>query len=135
MTNRIWSADIRDLGERIAALTIARAAELGQYLEEVHGIQAARAPVLVPVADEPVEEAPAEPAAFDVVLDGFDLPRRIVVIRVVREVTGLGLKEARDLVEAGPTAVKECLPRAEAELLQARLEAAGARVSLQASTP
>jgi large subunit ribosomal protein L7/L12 len=135
MMNRNWPLDVIEIGERIAALTVARAVELSRYLEQVHGITATPSAPADPEVkpDRVVEEARVEPTEFDVLLNGFDVARRVAVIRAVRETTGLGLKEARDLVEAAPTVLKECLPRAEAEKLRAQMEAAGAKVVLRAA--
>src|SRR5262249_46370227 len=127
--------DVATLGDRIAALTVAEAVELGNYLETAHGIRATPAAVIVPPIkpDLIIDEGGAVPTEFDVLLDGVDAAHRIAVIRAVREATGLGLKESRDLVETCQAAVKERLPRAEADALKARLETAGARVLLRAS--
>jgi large subunit ribosomal protein L7/L12 len=133
MINRKWSADVAALGDRIAGLTVTGAAQLAAYLETVHGIRASSAPAVVPrpEPDVVVDEARAEPTAFDVVLDGYEAARRVAVIRAVREATGLGLKEARDAVDACPRAVQERLPRPEADRLRALLEAAGAQASIR----
>jgi large subunit ribosomal protein L7/L12 len=135
MAPRTWSADVHTLGDRIASLSVAAATELVCYLEEVHGVRPTGLCVVPPLPDtDPIPHfIQLEPTAFDVLLDGCDPARRVAVIRAVREATGLGLKEARDLVDACPRAVKESLPRTEAEGLQARLEAAGARVTLRAA--
>lgn len=138
MTQQNWSPDICEIGDRIAALTVTEAAELGKYLETVHAIQAHRPPALVLVEDLDVtgpDQGRIEPTEFDVVLDGFDTARKVAVIRLVREAGGFGLKEAKDLVEAFPRVVKERLPRAEADKLKAVLEAAGAKVSFRVCTP
>lgn len=133
MTLRTWSADIQQLGDRIAALTVVQALELGAYLAEAHGVHPAGPVTAVPTpdADRTREEPQVEPAAFDVVLVCVDAARRVAVIRAVREAAGLGLKEARDLVDAVPRAVREGLPREQAEQLKARLEEVGAEVSLR----
>jgi large subunit ribosomal protein L7/L12 len=132
MSTRNWTPEVAAVGDRIAALTLAGAAKLSSYLEAVHGIRPTAA-LAVPDGrpDVVVEPVRAEPTEFDVMLDGFDPARRVAVIKVVRETTSLGLKEARDLVEGSPAVVKELLPRDEAERLKARLEEAGARVSLR----
>ncbi len=132
MAARIWSPDIRDLGDRLAALRVDRAVELSEYLEQVHGLKAAATVVAVTDArDDQPPPPPPPPTEFDVILEGFDTAQRIAVLRVVRELTGLGLKEVRDLVEGVPRVVKKGLPQAEAERVKAQLEAAGARVSLK----
>ena len=129
-----WSADIKDLGEKIVALTVAKAVELGNYLEKVHNIKpAASAVAVAPGAGggAAVVEKPAEQTEFTVVLEGFDPAKKINVIKIVREITGLGLKEAKDLVEGSPKPIKENVSKEEANKLKAKLEEGGAKVSLK----
>jgi large subunit ribosomal protein L7/L12 len=130
-----WSADIKDLGEKIVALTVAKAVELGNYLEKVHNIKpAASAVAVAPGAGgggAAVAEKPAEQTEFTVVLEGFDAAKKINVIKIVREITGLGLKEAKDLVEGSPKPIKENVSKDEANKLKAKLEEGGAKVSLK----
>jgi large subunit ribosomal protein L7/L12 len=132
---RQWAADIKDIGDKIAALTVSKAVELGDYLEEVHKIKPAAGgvammagPVGGPTA---VAEKPAEKTEFTVQLDGFDAAKKINVIKVVREITGLGLKEAKDLVEGAPKPVKENVSKDEADKFKKQLEDGGAKVSLK----
>ncbi|TMQ33480.1 MAG: 50S ribosomal protein L7/L12 [Planctomycetota bacterium] len=129
-----WSADIKDLGEKIVALTVAKAVELGNYLEKVHNIKpAASAVAIAPGAGggPAAPEKPAEQTEFTVVLEGFDAAKKINVIKIVREITGLGLKEAKDLVEGSPKPIKENVSKEEANKLKAKLEEGGAKVSLK----
>jgi large subunit ribosomal protein L7/L12 len=128
---RQWGGKIKDLGEGIVGLTVLEAKELGDYLEDVHGIKAAAAAVAGPMPGAGAAAA-AEPEKtdFNVVLESFGA-NKIAVIKIVRAATGLGLKEAKDLVEAAPKTVKEALPKAEAEKLKKELEDAGAKVSLK----
>jgi len=133
---RVWSADIKDIGDKIVALTVGKAVELGDYLEEVHKIKPAASAVAVaagPAAGggAAVAEKPAEKTEFTVSLDGFDAAKKINVIKVVREITGLGLKEAKDLVEGAPKPVKENVSKEEAEKVKKQLEDGGAKVSLK----
>jgi large subunit ribosomal protein L7/L12 len=133
---RSWSAEVKDLGDKIAALTITKAVELKDYLKEVHKIEPAGGGVVMaagPVGGGggAVAEKPAEKTEFTVSLDGFDAAKKINVIKVVREITGLGLKEAKDLVEGAPKAVKENVSKDEAEALKKKLEDGGAKVSLK----
>ena len=133
MSPRIWSPDVAAIGDHIASLTTDQAALLNQYLAHAYGIHAASL-VVTPPIDEPdvlVENGVAGPAAFDVKLDGFDPGRKISVIKAVREHLGVGLKEAKDLVEAAPGTIRARLFKDDAEKLQAQLEAAGAKVSLR----
>ena len=132
MSTRTWSADVQAIGDRIAALTLAEAAALKAYLEEVHGVLAAAPAVVVPIPDPDKVTPPPEPTEFDVVLDGFDAAKKVAVIRVVRDSGGYGLREARDLVEGFPQVIKNRLPRPEAEGLRSALEAAGAKITLRA---
>jgi large subunit ribosomal protein L7/L12 len=133
---RNWSAEVKDIGDKIAALTITKAVELRDYLKEVYkiepaaggGVVMAAGPAAGPAAAAPAPEVKTE---FTVSLDGFDAAKKINVIKVVREITGLGLKEAKDLVEGAPKAVKENLPKEEAEALKKKLEDGGAKVSLK----
>lgn len=128
---RTWGGKIKDLGESIVGLTVLEAKELGDYLEDVHGIKAAAGAVTM-AAMPGAAAAAAEPEKtdFSVFLENFGA-NKIAVIKVVRAATGLGLKEAKDLVEAAPKAIKEALPKAEAEKLKKELEDAGGKVSLK----
>ncbi len=131
---RTWSPEIADLGDKIVALTVAKAVELGDYLEQKHGIKAAAGGVVMatgPVGPTAVAEKPAEQTEFTVVLEGFDAAKKINVIKVVREITGLGLKEAKDLVEGAPKPVKENVSKDEANSIKKKLEDGGAKVSLK----
>ncbi len=131
---RAWAPNVKDLGDKIVTLTVAQAVELSEYMEEVHKIKPAAA---VAVATAPgagagaVEAKPAEKTEFTVQLDGFDPAKKINVIKVVREITGLGLKEAKDLVEGSPKSVKENVSKEEAEKFKKQLEDGGAKVSLK----
>ena len=122
-------ANLEKLVEELSALTVLEAAELSKLLETKWGVSAA-APVAVAAAGG-AAAAPAEVKdEFSVVLTAAG-DKKINVIKVVRELTGLGLKEAKDLVEAAPKAVKEGVPKADAEKLKAKLEAEGAKVELK----
>ncbi|ENR70390.1 50S ribosomal protein L7/L12 [Brucella abortus] len=123
-------ADLAKIVEDLSALTVLEAAELSKLLEEKWGVSAA-APVAVAAAGGAAPAAAAEEKTeFDVVLaDGG--ANKINVIKEVRALTGLGLKEAKDLVEGAPKAVKEGASKGEAEKIKAQLEAAGAKVELK----
>ena len=123
-------ANMEKLVEELSALTVLEAAQLSKLLEEKWGVSAA-----APVAAAAAPGAAAAPAAeakdeFTVVLAAAG-DKKINVIKAVREITGLGLKEAKDLVEAAPKPVKEGVPKADAEKLKAKLEAEGAKVELK----
>jgi large subunit ribosomal protein L7/L12 len=131
---RAWSSEVKDLGDKIAVLTVTKAVELSEYMEEVYKIKPAASAVAVaaaPGAAGGAEAKPAEKTEFTVQLDGFDAAKKINVIKVVREITGLGLKEAKDLVEGAPKPVKENISKEEAEKIKKQLEDGGAKVSLK----
>lgn len=129
-----YDSNVKTLGDSIVALTLLQAKQLADYLENVHGIKpAAGAAVMVagPAAGGAGgAAAAAEKTEFDVVLAAAG-DNKIGVIKVVRAATGLGLKEAKDLVEAAPKPVKTGLAKADAEKLKAELEASGAKVELK----
>ncbi len=124
-------ADLAKLVDELSALTVLEASELSKMLEEKWGVSAA-APVAVAAAGGgAAAAAPAEEKdEFDVILASAG-DQKINVIKEVRGITGLGLKEAKDLVEGAPKAVKEGVNKAEAEDIKAKLEAAGAKVELK----
>ena len=123
-------ANLEKLVEELSALTVLEAAQLSKLLEEKWGVSAA-APVAVAAAGGGAAAAPAEVKdEFTVVLAAAG-DKKINVIKAVREITGLGLKEAKDLVEAAPKPIKEGVPKADAEKLKAKLEAEGAKVDLK----
>ena len=123
-------ANLEKLVEELSALTVLEAAQLSKLLEDKWGVSAA-APVAVAAAPGAGAAAPAEVKdEFTVVLAAAG-DKKINVIKAVREITGLGLKEAKDLVEAAPKAVKEGVPKADADKLKAKLEAEGAKVELK----
>jgi large subunit ribosomal protein L7/L12 len=135
MVLRLWTPEIAEIGDRLANLSGAQAEALSDYLAKTHGIVAARVTGLdLPEPDVVVEEDTVEPAAFSVVLEGCGANRRITVIRAVRDLLGLGLRDALALVDGTPSIIKENLPHTEAQILKANLEAAGATVSLRPST-
>ncbi len=125
-------ADIEKIAEDLSALTVLEAAELAKLLEDKWGVSAAAAPVAVAAVagGDAGGAAAAEKDEFDVVLTAAGAST-INVIKEVRTITGLGLKEAKDLVEGAPKPVKEGVAKAEAEELKAKLEEAGATVELK----
>ena len=123
--------EVKELGDKLAGLTLKQAVELGKYLKETYGIEAAAggggggaAPAAAAAAAEP------EKTNFDVILKKAG-DKKIGVIKIVREATGLGLKEAKDLVDGAPKTVKEALPKAEAEALLEKLKKEGAEAELK----
>ena len=127
-----WSSEIKKLGDKIVGLTLMQAKELGDYLKEEYGIEPAAAGGAVmmagPAAAGQAEQV-EEKTSFDVILKEFG-DKKIQVIKEVRALTGLGLKEAKDLVDNAPKPVKEGLSKEEAENAQKKLEAVGAVVEL-----
>ena len=123
------SEKITALIEEVKALTVLELSELVHALEDEFGVSAA-APVAVAAAAAPAAEAAAEKTEFDVVLASFG-DEKIKVIKAVREITGLGLADAKAVVEAAPKAIKEGVSKDEAEDLKKRLEEAGAKVELK----
>lgn len=122
------AANLEKLVDDLSALSVIEAAELAKLLETKWGVSAA-APVAA--AGGAAAAAPAEEKdAFDVVLEAAG-DNKINVIKAVREITGLGLKEAKDLVEGAPKSVKEAVAKADAETMKKKLEEAGAKVSLK----
>jgi large subunit ribosomal protein L7/L12 len=115
--------------EQIGNLTLVQAAELVKAMEEKFGISAA-APVAVAASAGAAPAAAEEPVEVSVILEAHG-DKKIDVIKVVREITGLGLKEAKDLVEAGGKPVKESIGKDEANAIKAKLEAAGAKVAIK----
>ena len=137
-TAKTWSADIKKLGDKIVGLTLMQAKELGDYLKEEHGIEPAAggAVMVAGPAGGALRDTPRRRRAAsllrvieDVVLKNFG-EKKIQVIKEVRALTGLGLKEAKDLVEGAPKPVKEGLSKEEAETVKKQLEEAGAEVEL-----
>ena len=123
-------ADLKAFAEQLVNLTVKEVNELAQILKDEYGIEPAAAAVAVaagPAAAGPVEE---EKTSFDVVLKSAGASK-LNVVKVVKAQTGLGLKEAKELVDGAPSVVKEGLPKAEAEGLKKELEEAGAEVELK----
>ena len=124
-------ADLNALADQLVSLTVKEVNELAQILKEVHGIEPAAAAVAVaagPAAGGAAAEE--EKTNFDVVLKAAGASK-LAVVKLVKELTGLGLKEAKELVDGAPSVVKEGLPKAEAEGLKKQLEEAGAEVELK----
>jgi large subunit ribosomal protein L7/L12 len=130
-----FSAATKELGDKIVALTLKEAKELSDYLEQVHGIKPAAGGAVM-MAAAPTDGGAAAPAKeektdFDVIIESYEASKKIGIIKVVRAATSLGLKEAKDLVEAIPAKVKEGLAKEDAEKLKKELEEAGAKVVLK----
>ncbi len=122
-------ANITKIADELSALTVMEAAELSKLLEEKWGVSAAAPVVAAPVVVV-AGEAVAEKTEFDVILASSG-DKKIEVIKVVRALTNLGLKEAKDLVDAAPSSLKQGVSKAEADDIKAKLEAAGAKVEVK----
>ena len=124
---------ITELGDKIAGLTLAQAVELKNYLKDKHGIEPAAGGGMMMAAGPAAPAAPAaEPTEFNVVLEaGYDATKKIGIIKVVRELTGQGLAEAKATVEGAPKNIKESVEKKIAEDVKKKLEEAGAKVSIK----
>ena len=130
-TAKEFSAETKELGDKIVALTLMQAKELADYLKEEHGIEpAAGGAVMMAGPAAGGEAAEEEKTSFNVILKEIG-DKKIQVIKEVRALTGLGLKEAKALVDAAPKAVKENVPKEEAEEARTALEAAGAVAAVE----
>jgi large subunit ribosomal protein L7/L12 len=131
MSDKTWNANIKEIGDKIVALTLMQAKELGDYLKEVYGIEPAAGGAVMMAGPAAAAEAaaPAEKTSFNVILKEAG-EKKIQVIKEVRAITSLGLKEAKDLVDGAPKAVKEGVSKDEAEAIKKQLEGAGAVVEL-----
>jgi large subunit ribosomal protein L7/L12 len=129
---REWNAAIKELGDKIVELKLIEAKELADYLKDVHGIEAAAGGAVVMAGPAGGGEEAAEPekTSFDVVLAEIG-DRKIHVIKAVREITGLGLKEAKEVVDKAPGPIKEGASNEEAEQIKEKLEEQGATVELK----
>ena len=124
-------ADVKSLGDQLVALTVKEVNELASYLKETHGIEPAAAAVAVaagPAAGGGA--AAAEKTNFDVILKAPGA-NKLQIVKLVKELTGLGLKEAKDVVDGAPKTIKEGLPKDEAENLKKQLVEAGAEIELK----
>ena len=121
-------ADVKSLGDQLVELTVKEVNELASYLKETYGIEPAAAAVVAgPAAGA---AAVAEKTNFDVVLKAAG-PNKLQIVKLVKELTGLGLKEAKDVVDGAPKTIKEGLPKDEAENLKKTLVEAGAEIELK----
>lgn len=123
-------ADLQKLVDELSELTVIQAAELSKMLEEKWGVSAAAPVAVAAVSNGEAAAAVEEQTEFDVILASFG-EKKINVIKEIRAITGLGLKEAKDLVESAPKSVREGVSKDEGEELKAKLEGAGATVELK----
>lgn len=127
------SAATEQILEQLKALTLLEASELVKQIEEAFGVSAAATGgvmMMAPGAAAPAEEV-VEKTEFDAILDSVPADKKIAVLKIVREITGLGLKEAKELVEAAPKAVKEGVAKDAAEDIKKRIEEAGGTVKIK----
>jgi len=126
------SATTDKILESLKTLSLLEASELVKQIEEAFGVSAAAsAGVMMAAAPAAAAEAVEEKTEFDVILDGFEDSAKIKVLKAVREATGLGLGEAKALVEAAPKAIKEGIPKGEAEAIKKAVEEVGGKVSIK----
>ncbi len=123
-------ADIKSIGDQLVELTVKEVTELASYLKETYGIEPAAAAVAAAGPATGGGAAAAEKTNFDVVLKAAGA-NKLQIVKLVKELTGLGLKEAKDLVDGAPKTIKEGLPKDEAENLKKQLTEAGADVELK----
>jgi large subunit ribosomal protein L7/L12 len=124
-------ADVKSLGDQLVELTVKEVNELASYLKETYGIEPAAAAVVAgPAAGGAAATPAAEKTNFDVVLKAAG-PNKLQIVKLVKELTGLGLKEAKDVVDGAPKTIKEGLPKDEAENLKKTLVEAGAEIELK----
>jgi large subunit ribosomal protein L7/L12 len=130
---KVVAPEIKELGDKLVALTVLQARDLKDYLKDQYGIEAAAGGVVMAAAPGGAgggAAAAAEKTTFDVILTTAG-DRKIPVIKVVRELTNLGLKEAKDLVDNAPKPIKEGVSKEEAEQIKAKLEEAGAAIEIK----
>jgi len=125
-------ADVKELGDQLVGLTVKEVSELADYLKEEHGIEPAAAAVAVagPATGGGADGGEEEKTEFDVVLTAAG-GSKLAVVKLVKELTGLGLKEAKEMVDSAPKAIKEGVAKDEADALKSQLEEAGAEVELK----
>jgi large subunit ribosomal protein L7/L12 len=123
-------ADLKAFAEQLVNLTVKEVNELAQILKDEYGIEPAAAAVAVAAGPAAAAEAVEEKSSFDVVLKAAGA-NKLAIVKLVKELTGLGLKEAKDLVDAAPSAIKECATKDEAEALKKALTEGGAEVELK----
>ena len=131
MSDATYSAPVKEIGDKIVALSLLQAKELSDYLKNVYGLEAAAAAAAAASGGgAAAAEPPAEKTEFEVVLEAA-AEKKIGVIKVVRAITGLGLAEAKALVDGAPKTVKEGVAKDEAEKMKAEIEEAGGKVALK----
>jgi large subunit ribosomal protein L7/L12 len=125
------SAATDEILEKLKTLSLLEASELVSQIEETFGVSAAASAGVVMAAPGAAAEAAEEKTEFDVILEEVPADKKIAILKVVRTITGLGLKEAKEMVESTPKALKEGVPKADADDTKAKLEEAGAKVTVK----
>ena len=125
------AAELKDLGDKIAGLTLKQAKELSDYIKEAYGIEPASGGAVMMAGPAAAPAAAAEPTEFDVVLTGFG-DKKLDVVKVVKNLTGASLMDAKKMVEGVPAKIKEKVSKEEAAKVKAELEASGATVEVKA---
>jgi large subunit ribosomal protein L7/L12 len=125
------SAATDEILEKLKTLSLLEASELVSQIEETFGVSAAASAGVVMAAPGAAAEAVEEKTEFDVILEEVPADKKIAILKVVRTITGLGLKEAKEMVESTPKALKEGVPKADADDTKAKLEEAGAKVTVK----
>jgi large subunit ribosomal protein L7/L12 len=125
------SAATDEILEKLKTLSLLEASELVSQIEETFGVSAAASAGVVMAAPGAAVEAAEEKTEFDVILEEVPADKKIAILKVVRTITGLGLKEAKEMVESTPKALKEGVPKADADDTKAKLEEAGAKVTVK----
>ncbi|MGL5836632.1 MAG: 50S ribosomal protein L7/L12 [Waterburya sp.] len=125
------SAATDEILEKLKSLSLLEASELVSQIEETFGVSAAASAGVVMAAPGAAAEAVEEKTEFDVILEEVPADKKIAILKVVRTITGLGLKEAKEMVESTPKALKEGVPKADADETKAKLEEAGAKVTVK----
>jgi large subunit ribosomal protein L7/L12 len=123
-------SNIQELGDKLASLTLKDAVELGKYLKDTYGIEPAAGGAVMMAAAGPAAAKAEEKSSFDVVLKTVDATKKIAVIKIVREITGLGLAEAKAFVDAPGKAIKQGVSKEDAEKIQKQITEAGGTVEL-----
>ena len=124
-------ADLQKIADDLSSLTVLEAAELAKILEEKWGVKAQAAAPAVVQAAAPAAEAAQESTEFSITLEAVPADKKIAIIKVIRAITGLGLKEAKELVEGAPKVIKESAPKAEADEISKKVQDAGGKVTLK----
>ncbi|MEN9566299.1 MAG: ribosomal protein [Cyanobacteriota bacterium] len=125
------SAATDEILEKLKSLSLLEASELVSQIEETFGVSAAASAGVVMAAPGAAAEAAEEKTEFDVILEEVPADKKIAILKVVRTITGLGLKEAKEMVESTPKALKEGVPKEDADETKAKLEEAGAKVTVK----